>query len=185
MHESRVARPYAKSLLELAEEKGRLDEVKKDMALFVEVCEANNNFVRVMKNPIITHDKKAAILETLFKGRVSDLTMSMFKILTRKNREAFLFDIAKSFTDQFNVFRGIEIAEVTTTYPLTEDQRKTFIQLVSQADNKKVNLKENIDESIIGGFVLKVGDKQVDESIKRKLHKLKSEFKENPYISKL
>ena len=185
MHESRVARPYAKSLLELAEEKGRLDEVKKDMALFVEVCEANHNFVTVMKNPIIPHDKKQSILDTLFKGRVSDLTMSMFRIITRKNREAFLFDIAKAFTEQFNVFRGIEIAEVTTTYPLTEDQRNTFTKLVSNADNKKVLFKEIIDETIIGGYILKVGDKQVDESIKTKLQRLKSEFKENPYISKL
>jgi F-type H+-transporting ATPase subunit delta len=185
MHESRVARPYAKSLLELAQEKGRLDEVKKDMALFVQICIDNHAFVSVMKNPIIPHDKKQNILDTLFKGRVSDLTMSMFKILTRKNREAYLYDIAKAFTEQYNVFKGIEIAEVTTTYPLTEDQKKNFVNMVSQRDGKKVDLKEIIDETIIGGYILKVGDKQVDESIKTKLQRLKSEFKENPYISKL
>jgi F-type H+-transporting ATPase subunit delta len=185
MHESRVARPYAKSLLLLAQEKGRLDEVKKDMDLFVQVCEENNNFVHVMKNPIIPHDKKKNILDTLFKGRVSDLTMSMFNILTRKNREAFLFDIAKAFTEQYNVVSGIEIAEVTTTFPLTEDQKNDFMKIVSQRDGKKVKLKTNIDEEIIGGYILKVGDRQVDESIKTKLQRLKSEFKENPYISKL
>jgi F-type H+-transporting ATPase subunit delta len=185
MHESRVARPYAKSLLELAHEKGRLDEVKKDMALFLQICEENTTFVHVMKNPIIPHDKKKNILDTLLKGRVSDLTMSMFHILTRKNREAFLYDIAKAFTEQYNVFSGIEIAEITTTFPLSDDQKNSFRKMVAQQDGKKVNLKETIDEDILGGYILKVGDRQIDESIKTKLQRLKSEFKENPYISKL
>jgi F-type H+-transporting ATPase subunit delta len=185
MHETRVARPYAKSLLELAEEKGELEEVNKDMSLFVEVAQANNQFQNMLKNPIISHDKKQAVLDTIFKGRVSDMSLAMFRIITHKNREAFLYDIAKEFTSQYKAFKGISTAEVTTTYPLTQDQKNTFINMVAKKENKKVELLEKVDESILGGFVLKVGDIQVDESIKSKLHRLKNKFKDNSYISKL
>ena len=185
MHETRVARPYAKSLLELAEEKGKLEEVNNDMSLFVDVAKANIQFQAMLKNPIINHDKKQAVLDTIFKGRVSDMTLAMFKIITRKNREAFLYDIAKEFRNQYKTFKGIATAEVTTSYPLSQDQKNIFIDMVAKKEGKKVELLEKVDESIIGGFVLKVGDTQVDESIKSKLHRLKSNFKENPYISKL
>jgi F-type H+-transporting ATPase subunit delta len=185
MHETRVARPYAKSLLELAQEKGKLEEVNNDMSLFVDVAKANIQFQHMLKNPIINHDKKQAVLDTIFKGRVSDMTLAMFKIITRKNREAFLYDIAKEFRNQYKTFKGIATAEVTTTYALSQDQKNIFIDMVAKKENKKVELLEKVDENIIGGFVLKVGDMQVDESIKAKLHKLKSMFKDNSYISKL
>jgi F-type H+-transporting ATPase subunit delta len=185
MHESRVARPYAKSLLELAEEKGKLEEVNNDMSLFVDVAKANSQFQAMLKNPIISNDKKQAVLNTIFKGRVNDMTLAMFRIISRKNREAFLFEIAKEFKDQYKTFRGISTAEVTTTYPLSQDQKATFISMVAKTEGKKIELQEKIDESIIGGFILKVGDLQVDESIKTKLYRLKSKFKDNPYISKL
>jgi F-type H+-transporting ATPase subunit delta len=185
MHETRVARPYAKSLLELAEEKGILEAVNKDMSLFVDVAKANIQFQAMLKNPIINHDKKMAVIETIFKGRVNDMSLAMFRIISRKNREAYLFEIAKEFKNQYKVFKGISTAEVTTTYPLTQDQKNTFISMVSKSEGKKIELHEKVDENIIGGFVLKVGDMQVDESIKTKLYKLKSKFKDNPYISKL
>jgi F-type H+-transporting ATPase subunit delta len=185
MHESRVARPYAKSLLELAEEKGKLEEVNKDMSLFVDVAKANIQFQHMLKNPIINHDKKQAVLDTIFKGRVSDMTLAMFRIIVHKNREAFLYDIAKEFKNQYKVFKGISSAEVTTTYPLSQDQKNVFVSMVAKKEGKKVELSEKVDESIIGGFVLKVGDMQIDESIKAKLHRLESKFKDNSYISKL
>jgi F-type H+-transporting ATPase subunit delta len=185
MHETRVARPYAKSLLELAEEKGILEEVNKDMSLFVDVAKANIQFQAMLKNPIINHDKKMSVIETIFKGRVNDMSLAMFRIISAKNREAYLFEIAKEFKNQYKVFKGISTAEVTTTYQLTQDQKDIFISMVSKSEGKKIELHEKVDESIIGGFVLKVGDMQVDESIKTKLYKLKSKFKDNPYISKL
>jgi F-type H+-transporting ATPase subunit delta len=185
MHETRVARPYAKSLLELAQEKGKLEEVNKDMSLFVDVAKQNIQFQAMLKNPIVHNDKKQTILETIFKGRVSDMTLAMFRIISNKNREAYLFDIAKEFKNQYKVFKGIATAEVTTTYPLTQDQKDNFVSMVSKSEGKNIELHEKVDESIIGGFVLKVGDMQVDESIKTKLYRLKSKFKDNPYISKL
>jgi F-type H+-transporting ATPase subunit delta len=184
MHESRVASRYAKSLLDLAKEKGVLEQVEKDMEFFYKICLENPSLVRILKNPIISHDKKRSILEKLLKGKVNEMTLSMFQIISRKNREAYLFYIAKDFLRQYRDYKGIEEAEVTTTFPLTDAQRTSFINLVAGATGKKVELKEKINQDIIGGFVLKIGDRQVDESVKSKLQKLRTKFKDNPYISK-
>lgn len=185
MHESRVASRYAKSLLDLAQEKGILEQVQKDMAMFSKLCQENPELARAFKNPIIDHSKKLAILDSLLKGRVNDMTLAFFKIISQKNREAYLFHIAKEFLRQYRVYKGIESAEVVTTFPLTDAQRTSFVNLIAGATGKKVELQEKINDEIIGGYILNIGDRQIDESIKSKIQKLKTKFKENPYISKL
>ena len=90
MSEYRIASRYAKSLLELAEEKNLVEEVHRDMELFSKVCKENKAFVRVMKAPIINHAKKLGILNQLFGDKLNELSMSMFQIITRKNREKVL-----------------------------------------------------------------------------------------------
>ena len=184
MNESRVASRYAKSLLDLAQEKGLLEQVNQDIELFSKICKENPELVRVFKNPIIDHSKKLAILDSLLKGRVNDMTLAMLKIISQKNREAYLYFIAKEFTLQYRVLKGIITAEVKTTFPLTDGQRTSFINLIAGSTHAKVELQETIDADIIGGYVLNIGDRQIDESIKRKIQKLKTKFKDNPYISK-
>jgi F-type H+-transporting ATPase subunit delta len=185
MGSTRVASRYAKSLIELAKEKNHLEQVSADMELLVKIAGENPQFAKVMNNPIIGHDKKQSILNALFKGRVDDLTFSLFSIITRKNRETHLVEIGKEFIHQYRLLQGIELAEITTTFPLTDSLREDFRRLIAKTEKRKVALQEKIDKNIIGGYILKIGDRQVDESIKAKLQKLKSKFKDNPYISKL
>jgi len=184
MHESRVASRYAKSLIDFAKEKNILDEVNNDMLLVLNIGKENSGFVRVMNNPIVGNDKKQAILTSIFKGRVNPITLKMFEVLALKNRETHLYDIAKSFTNQYKEFRGIITAEVTTTFPLSEELRNQFVQIVAGQKNAKVDLIEKVDPSIIGGYVLKVGDRQIDQSIKNKIQRLKTQFQDNSFISK-
>lgn len=184
MNENRVASRYAKSLLEFAQEKGQLEQVEKDMEFFNRLCEENPSLVRTFRNPIISHDKKLAVLDKLLKGRVNDLTFSMLGIISRKSREEYLPFVAKEFIRQYRLVKGIETAEVVTTFPLTDAQRTSFINLIANSTGKKVELKEKIDQDIIGGFVLKIGDRMVDQSVKSKLQKLRTKFKDNSYIPK-
>ncbi|MDB5272956.1 MAG: synthase subunit delta [Chitinophagaceae bacterium] len=185
MNESRVGSRYAKSLLELAIERNVLDQVEKDMTYFLAVCDASPEFVRVMRNPIIPHPKKKAILEQLFKGKVNDLTMAMFVLITQKQREAFLVSMAHEFAALYRINKGIELAEVTTAYPLQDDQRAQFINLVTKKTGKKVELTETVKPSIMGGYILQIGDRMIDESIQRKLTRLKSKLNDNSYTPQL
>ena len=128
MSEYRIASRYAKSLLDLAVERKVLEEVNKDMQLLKGVADDNRGLVLMLKSPIITHDKKLAVLTKVFKGKVNEMTMSFFTILTKKHREAYLIAVAEEFHHQYNTHKGIEEATITTTFPLTEALKKRIRQ---------------------------------------------------------
>lgn len=183
MSDYRVASRYAKSLLELAEEKGVLENIYSDMKQFSKVCKDSREFVLMLSNPIIKHDKKNAILKGIFKGKVHDITLALFDIITRKNRESILPELAKAFLAQYNVRKGIEEAKVTTAVALSDDLRKEMITLVKKISGKnEVELQEVVDKDMIGGYILKVGDRQIDDSLRSKIKDLEYNFSQNPYI---
>ncbi len=183
MTDSRAASRYVKSLLGLAIEQKALEQVHNDMLLFSKVVESSRELKLVLRNPIIKHDMKKAILEKLFKGKVHSLTMAIFDILTRKNREPLLPAIASGFHHAYNEYKGVGEATVTTAIPLDPSLRKQIEKLVKQySEKKEVELVEKVDPDMIGGFVLDIGDRQVDASIRNKLKALKLQFSQNPYI---
>ena len=183
MVESRVALPYVKSLLGLAVEHKALEEVHNDLLMFSRVTESNRDFLLMLRNPIIKHDKKREILRKIFSGKVHNLTMAIFDILTRKNREPLLPSVAKEFHNAYNDYKDIGKATVTTAIAIDANLRGEFEKLVKNySDKKQIELVEKVDPEMIGGFVLDVGDRQIDASIKNKIKALKRKFSQNPYI---
>lgn len=176
MRSHRAASRYAKSLLELAQEKKVLDEVNADMQLFAAVAEQNRVFSVMLKNPIINHDKKRNVLRALFEKRMNQLTMLAFDLITKKNRENILEQVAQEFQLQYNSLMGLQSAEVSATIKLDEQLRKRFNELVTDISGKKADLKEIVDEDLVGGFVLTVGDYRLDQSIKTQLQNIKKEL---------
>lgn len=183
MPDSRASSRYVKSLLTLAVEQGVLEEVHQDMNLFAKVCHENRPFLLMLKNPVIRHDKKKEILDRLFMGKVHALTMAIFDIITRKNREPLLPEIAQSFHDAYNQYKGVGRAFVTTAIPLDPELRSQFTGIARKICGKdQIEIAEKVDDGIIGGFILNVGDQQVDASIRNKLNTLKIKLSSNPYI---
>jgi F-type H+-transporting ATPase subunit delta len=183
MADIRAASRYVKSLLGLAVEQGVLEEVHKDMQLFSKTIDQNRDFKLMLLSPVIKHDTKLEILRKIFKGKVNKLTLSIFEIITRKNREPILASIAKEFHNAYNEYKEIGVASVTTATPLDSKLRAEMEKLVRKySDKKEIELVEKIDKDMIGGFILNVGDKQIDASIKNKLKALKVKFSQNPYI---
>lgn len=182
MSEIRVASRYAKSLLELAVEKGVLEEVHFDMQLFKETVESNRELEMLLKNPIVRNDKKHAVIKAIFGPRVNEMTNAFFRIISQKNRENNLLAIAKEFHARYNEHKGIVSAEVTTTFPISPEMHQEFVGIVEQITGKVVELHEKVDKDLIGGYVLRIGDRQIDESISTRLSELKSEFTHNPYV---
>ncbi|MBC5993885.1 ATP synthase F1 subunit delta [Pontibacter cellulosilyticus] len=185
MSEFRVASRYAKSLIELANEKGLVEQVHADMQLFTEVISQNRDFQLLLRNPIVKPEKKLAVLNAVFKGKVQELTLAFFNLIARKQRESLLEFVATSFEEQYNELKGIVKAQVTSALPLTASLREQLGIKLAAEYGQQIQLEEIIDPSLIGGFVLKVGDKQIDSSVKNSLRKLRNEFKDNPYINKL
>jgi F-type H+-transporting ATPase subunit delta len=176
MSQQTVAYRYAKSLLDLAKEKKVENMVYEDMKLFNQVCDDNHQFYLLLKSPIVSHYDKLTILQKIFTGKVDASTMSIFEIITRKNREEMLPHIAEDYLRQYELLKGIQKAYVTTATPISPSQKDEFAKIVADATGKTVEIIEKIDETLIGGYVLTVNDRQIDTSVKTKLNELKVKF---------
>src|SRR5882762_7895016 len=150
MADLRVASRYVKSLLDLAVEQNVLEEVHTDMQLFSATCRANRNFTVMLKSPVIRHEKKRAILEKLFKGKVNKLSLAIMDILTFKNRESLLPLIATEFHHAYNIYRNIGKASVTTTLPMDNSLREQILVIARKlSERKEVELEEKVDETLV------------------------------------
>ncbi|GAB4107603.1 ATP synthase F1 subunit delta [Echinicola sediminis] len=182
MSVKRVASRYAKSLLELAVEKGILQEVHEDMQQLSSVVAANRDFALLLKSPILKSELKAKVIKEVFAKSAQELTLSFFQIVSRKKREDILADIAREFHALYNAHEDIQVAEVTTTFEIDDSMRQTFAEAVKEISGRsKVSLIEKIDKNIIGGYILKVNDRQLDESMSSKLRALRVQFSTNHY----
>ncbi len=181
----RVSYRYAKSLLGLAIEQNLLEQVYADMSLIADTSRVSRDFVVLLRSPIVKTDKKISVIEKVFEGRLSPISSGFIRIITRHHRENYLPEIAESFVSQYKAYKQIAQAEVTTATALDTATRERIIRLVEQTEGRKVEIDEKVDPSILGGLIVKVGDKQYDGSISRKLKELKKDFSKNAYISKL
>ncbi len=171
-----VASRYAKSLLDLAVEKGQLEAVYADMLQVKSVCENSKEFVTFLRSPIINADKKVSTLTAVFEGKLNAITSGFLTIVANKRREAVIPQMAESFVEQYKTQKNILTAIVTSAKGLDETTKQQALALVKAQLNGEVELVEKIDPNIIGGFVLKIGDKQIDKSVARQLSNLKKQL---------
>lgn len=185
MKNPKVAARYAKSLKDLAKEQGKLDECHSDMELILNACKESKDFDRLLMSPVINTDKKLAILREILSGKISELSMAFVEIITRKRREMLLESIAEAFILLYNHFKDIHTATITTATPLTDELREAVKNVIKKEQNGEIQLEEHVDEDLIGGFVLRLGDKQFNASIRQKLYDLEQEFSKNTYQRKI
>ncbi|TJZ61341.1 ATP synthase F1 subunit delta [Sphingobacterium olei] len=172
----KVASRYAKSLIDLAQQQGSLEVIKVDMEQIVALIKSNSELQAVLSNPIIKIDKKSSILEALFKDKVRPEILGFFNIMVRKGRSGLVYATAQEFIREYNEVKGIVNAEVTSATALSEANLQSLKAKIAQEINAEVILTNKVDTALIGGFVVKVGDRQLDVSIAGKLNKLERHF---------
>ena len=177
MSEYRVSSRYAKSLIELSKEKGMLEQVKEDILLFKNTYDASRDLQLMIDSPLISHDRKQAILKKIFDSQFSEIMDKFVDIVCSKAREFLLPSVAEQFIVQYNAVKGIQKAKVITAVALTDEMRAEFNKAIKEYTGKQdIDLEEVVDESLIGGFVLQVGDKQIDDSVSGRLEDLRAEL---------
>jgi F-type H+-transporting ATPase subunit delta len=182
----RLAARYAKAILDLAVEKGQLDTVYNDMIFLRDVCRSSRELVSLLRSPIIKPDKKRQVLEAITKGRVSVLTTTFDALLMRKEREAYLPEIADAFIEQYKIHKGIQTVKLTTAVPISDETKAAILSKVkADRDVPDIELNTAVREELIGGFVLEIGDELIDASIAFDLHKIKQQFENNDFIYKI
>ncbi len=177
-----ISERYAKALFELAVEINRLDRVKKDMDLLLEIIRDSRDFRHLLVNPVVKPDKKIKVLDVILEGKIDDLTKKFYHTLALKRREKFLEGIANAFIEKFKQHHNIVTIEIRTVEPLTEEMRKKIISLLEKRRNITVELAEVLDPRLIGGFIVSTGNVRYDSSLAASIKKLKKEFEENLYI---
>ncbi|QQS29591.1 MAG: ATP synthase F1 subunit delta [Sphingobacteriales bacterium] len=182
MSATRLASRYAKSLLDLALENNKLEQVYDDVLEFDKALHSRD-LLLMLKSPIIKSDKKLAIIKEIFKDHFEPITSGFINLVITKHREFYLPEVISSFKELYKELKQIATANLVTAVPVNEQLLEQVREIVLSHSGKKwVEITTSIDPSILGGFVLTFDDKQYDCSIANKMFDFKKEFKENKYI---
>jgi F-type H+-transporting ATPase subunit delta len=182
----RIASRYAKSLIELAQEKGKLEEVYTDILLLNESFHVSRELRVFLKSPVIGPEKKLEVLNNLFLSKVNEITGKFIVLLTNKGREQFLSEIADSFITQYNTIKSITPVTITSAVKLDKTTIDNLLDGLRKRENiSEIQLTETIDESLLGGFTLLYGDKQIDSSVRSSLQKLHNLVADDSYVKNI
>ncbi len=186
MPNPRLATRYAKSLIDLAIEKGQLEKVYADMQWLNSICKSNRDLVNLLRSPIIKGDTKKKILEAVTGGNISEMTAAFNRLLITKGRESNLPEISNAFITAYKDKKDIQTIHLTTAAPVTDSVKAAIVEQVKKtAGFQHVELEEKVDPDLIGGFVLQVGDKLVDASVAYDLKEIAKQFQNNDFIYKI
>lgn len=186
MLNSRVASRYAKSLLDLAVEKGQLEQVHTDMLYLQQLTRQSREFLTLLRSPVVKSDTKIRAINAVTDGKVSEATKTFIQLMTAKAREGVLPEIISSFIQQYKDRKGIKTVKLTTAVPVSEAVKNEIVAQVKKAGGfDNIELQETVDPNIIGGFVLQADDKLIDASVAYDLKQISRQFENNDFIYKV
>jgi F-type H+-transporting ATPase subunit delta len=178
MNSSRISVRYSKAIFISAIEKKLLNEVYQDMIFITELCKLPE-MKEMLASPIIVPTKKKDILHKVTGNYIQKISLSLLDLVVKNGRETYLPAIAREFIRETKEYNGITESILTTAIKVDEKIKKQVIDLIAGIFKTKVDLKEMIDEDIIGGFILRIEDSYIDASIKNKLRKIEKGLKGN------
>ena len=179
----RLAGRYAKSLIDLALERNELAQVHRDMLFLQSVCKQSPEFVNLLRSPVVNAYKKESILTAITKGNISEMTLEFCPLLIRKGRESVLPEIISAFIEQYNKVKEIHIVKLTTAQPPSEALKQEIIKKIeAETPIRNIELQVEVNEELIGGFVLEFDGNLVDASVLRDLRDIQKQFRDNIYV---
>ena len=172
-----ISKTYGDALFELAVEEGKIDVLSEEILQLQKVLADNEDFGRLMNHPKIIVEEKIQVAKNVFEGRVSDELLGFLTIIISKDRYRDIDDILDYFIAEVKRYKGIGVATVTTAVPLKEEQCSKIEQrLLGTTQYAKMEMHFQVDETLIGGMVVRIGDRVVDSSIRTKLNELQKEL---------
>lgn len=172
---TRAAIRYAKAILDMADSIGVTKEVSNDMTLISSTVRENVELNDFIQNPTIGVENKENALQAIF-ADVNGVTKGLFRLLLENKRFEILAAIADEYNRLFDQLNGVEVAIVTTATPLTPELEAKVMAKIREFSDKNITIQNIVDESIIGGFILRIGDMQFNASVTNRLQVLKREL---------
>jgi F-type H+-transporting ATPase subunit delta len=176
MLQDRIAKRYAKSLFDLAQERNILEQVKQDFDMLDRLYHESADLRMLLRSPIIPSRKKWAILEKLLRGKVSEPVLQFIEIINRKGREGLLDALWAEFVVLYNRYKNITVVHLRSAAPFSDAARQTLTTRVADALKTQVQLKETVDPELIGGFAVQIEQRLFDGTVAAALQQVKREF---------
>jgi F-type H+-transporting ATPase subunit delta len=173
---SRVARRYARALLDAAAGSGREERIAADLEMLQAVIHGSAELRLLLKSPVVKRDKKQQALRAAFEGRTDQLTLEFISLLAEKGRESSLPQVVVEFRRLRNERLGIVAVDVSAATPLSAEQTESIRRRFEQITQKTVRVAVDVDPSLKGGFSARLGDTVYDGSIRRQLELLRQRF---------
>lgn len=175
MASTRAAIRYAKAILDMSDSIGVANEVSNDMTLIASTIKGNLELNTFIQNPTIRVEVKESALLEVF-ADVNGVSKGLFHLLFENKRFEILEAIALEYNKLFDVMNGMETAQVTTAFPMDAVLEAKVVAKIATLSDKKITIENIVDASIIGGFILRIGDKQYNASVANRLQVLKREL---------
>lgn len=175
MSGTRSAVRYAKAIMEIASDKKISEEINKDMALISSTIAQNKELKDFIVDPTVSVEDKRSSLVKIFKS-TNKLTHHLFQLLVVNKRFEILEAVSQQYADLYNKANNIQVAQVTTAFPITPALEKQVLAKIAAFSDKKIVIENTVDDSIIGGFILRIGDQQYNASVADKLRTLSREL---------
>lgn len=176
---SSIATAYAASLLELANEQKQAEQIGQELEQIGQILAENRSFQLFLSDPAISETERGEVLKRVFGGKVSQLVSNFLGVLNRKGRAGSLARIIEAYDDLLDEQLGKVEVDVTVAAKLSPEQLEEVRQRVSSALKKDAVVHQYVDESIIGGIVLRVQDKMIDASVRSQLAAMKQQLLES------
>ncbi|MDR2889338.1 MAG: ATP synthase F1 subunit delta [Lachnospiraceae bacterium] len=172
-----ISKTYGEALFELAVEEAKTEEFLGELTEIRLILEANPDFTRLMNHPKIRKEEKCAVLTECFKGRISDELTGFLLLIVTKDRYREIETILDYFCAEVKKLQGIGVAHIVSAITLTEIRKAQIEErLLSVTDFRQMEMHFSVDASLIGGMVIRIGDRVVDSSVKSKLAKLQKQL---------
>ena len=174
MRETRIAKPYAQALYSAATEQDILDQIVTDVNQILQLTEDLEDFDQFLTNPILSPQFKSEMFQQLLSETVHPLTLNFLLLLALKQRERSLVAILQMFLEIVDLQAGRVVAQITSAVPLTDAQKTTLSQQLSDYSGAEVRLELNEDTTIQGGVIVRLGDTVFDGSITSQLERMRT-----------
>ena len=172
-----ISKTYGDALLEIAKEENRIDVLAQEVSAISDILSDNPDFGKLMNNPRIAVDEKQDVMKNVFEGRISKELMGFFLNVISKGRYDHIDEILTYFLDEVKKLKGIGVAYVTTPMELSDARKKDVEKrLLETTAFKEMEMHFSIDESLIGGMQIRIGDRVVDSSIHTKILKMQQDM---------
>lgn len=172
-----ISKTYGDALLEIAVEENKLDLFSEEISQLADIFNNNPEFGKLMNNPRIAVADKLDVLKNVFEGKISKELMGFFSTIISKGRYSQIDEILSYFLSEVKRIKGIGVASVVTPLPLKDDQKKNIEKrLLETTKYKSMEINYSVDETLIGGMRIRIGDRVVDSSIQTKITKMQQDM---------